>query len=103
MLNYARRVIGWRAAARMDTALVLDALEHAVFTAARPGSPTSPAWWPTATPGRKADPTGRRNTSMTEVFDGTTAASGGSGSSAGDAVTWPADPGQARGAGVLAL
>ena len=34
---YARRVIGWRTAARMDTALVLDALEHAVFTRRQAG------------------------------------------------------------------
>lgn len=34
---FARRVIGWRAAARMDTPLVLDALEHAVFTRRQEG------------------------------------------------------------------
>ena len=34
---YARRVIGWRAADRMDTSLVLDALEHAVFTRRQAG------------------------------------------------------------------
>jgi putative transposase len=44
---YARRVIGWRAAARMDHALVPDALEHAIFTRRqagddRPGRPDRP-------------------------------------------------------------
>ncbi len=29
---YSRRIIGWRAATSMSTALVLDALEHALFT-----------------------------------------------------------------------
>jgi len=39
---------------------------------------------------------------ITEVSDGATATTSGPGSSARDAVTWPAYPGQARGAGVLA-
>ncbi len=34
---YARRVIGWRAARSMNTALVLDALENAFFTRAQEG------------------------------------------------------------------
>lgn len=34
---YARRIIGWRAARRMNTALVLDALEQAIFTRAQQG------------------------------------------------------------------
>lgn len=34
---YARRIIGWRAARSMTTALVLDALEHAFFTRAQEG------------------------------------------------------------------
>jgi putative transposase len=34
---YARRIIGWRAARSMNTALVLDALEQALFTCARQG------------------------------------------------------------------
>ena len=34
---YARRIIGWRAARRMTTDLVLDALEHALFTRRREG------------------------------------------------------------------
>ena len=34
---FARRVIGWRVATAMTTALVLDALEHAIFTRAREG------------------------------------------------------------------
>jgi putative transposase len=34
---FARRVIGWRVATSMTTTLVLDALEHAVFTRANEG------------------------------------------------------------------
>jgi putative transposase len=34
---YARRILGWRAATTMTTALVLDALEQAVWTRRRDG------------------------------------------------------------------
>lgn len=34
---FARRVIGWRAATSMKTELVLDALEHAIFTRSQEG------------------------------------------------------------------
>ncbi len=34
---FSRRIVGWRAARSMTTALVLDALEHALFTRAREG------------------------------------------------------------------
>jgi putative transposase len=34
---FSRRITGWRAATTMTTALVLDALEHAVWTRARDG------------------------------------------------------------------
>jgi putative transposase len=34
---FSRRIIGWRAARSMTTALVLDALEHAIFTRAQQG------------------------------------------------------------------
>jgi len=34
---YSRRILGWRAASSMRTALVLDALEHAVWTRTRDG------------------------------------------------------------------
>jgi putative transposase len=35
---FARRVIGWRVASSMKTALVLDALEHAIFTRDQEGT-----------------------------------------------------------------
>jgi putative transposase len=34
---YSRRILGWRAATSMKTSLVLDALEHAVWTRGRDG------------------------------------------------------------------
>ena len=34
---FSRRIVGWRAATSMSTALVLDALEHALFTRAEEG------------------------------------------------------------------
>jgi putative transposase len=34
---FSRRIVGWRAARSMTTPLVLDALEHALFTRAREG------------------------------------------------------------------
>ncbi|GAY08566.1 mobile element protein [Pseudonocardia sp. N23] len=36
---YSRRILGWRAATSMRTELVLDALEHAVWTRAQQGRP----------------------------------------------------------------
>ena len=35
---YARRILGWRVATSMTTALVLDALDHAVWTRRRDGA-----------------------------------------------------------------
>ena len=37
---YSRRILGWRAAYSMKTALVLDALEHAIWTRAKDGITT---------------------------------------------------------------
>src|SRR5699024_8099985 len=34
---FSRRIVGWRVARSMTTSLVLDALEHALFTRAREG------------------------------------------------------------------
>jgi len=39
---YSRRILGWRAASSMRTALVLDALEHAVWTRTAMGSGICP-------------------------------------------------------------
>jgi len=34
---YARRILGWRASTSMRTDLVLDTIEHAIWTRARDG------------------------------------------------------------------
>lgn len=34
---YARRIVGWRTSTTMTTSLVLDAIEHAIWTRARDG------------------------------------------------------------------
>jgi putative transposase len=39
---YSRRIIGWRTAAHMRTQLVLDALEHALWTRRQAGRPVDP-------------------------------------------------------------
>lgn len=39
---YSRRILGWRAATSMRTALVLDALEEAVWTRQRDGVAACP-------------------------------------------------------------
>jgi putative transposase len=36
---YSRRIVGWRTATSMNTRLVLDAIEHAIWTRAREGVP----------------------------------------------------------------
>ena len=41
---YSRRILGWRAATSMKTALVLDALEQALWTRRRDGAATWPGW-----------------------------------------------------------
>ena len=49
---YSRRILGWRAARSMKTALVLDALEQALWTRRRDGDRDLAAWCTTPTPGR---------------------------------------------------
>ncbi len=34
---YSRRIVGWRTSTTMNTGLVLDAIEHAIWTRARDG------------------------------------------------------------------
>ena len=36
---YSRRILGWRTAGHMRTSLVLDALEHALWTRRQSGRP----------------------------------------------------------------
>ena len=60
-------IIGWRRRDRMRTDLALDALEMAIWTRAAPAHAFR-GWSITPTRARKADSSGRRNTSMMEVL-----------------------------------
>ena len=94
----SRRVVGFAMADHMRTVLISDALSNAL--AARDPDPGLIFHSDRGCQG------GLNRSSqhplITEVSDGATATTSGPGSSARDAVTWPAYPGQARGAGVLA-
>jgi hypothetical protein len=95
---HSRRVVGWAIADHMRTSLVTDALDMALALRTPPAGVIFHS-------DRGAQ--GRFNRSsqhlvITEVFDGATSAAGGSGFAAGDALTGPADAGQACGARVLA-
>lgn len=39
VIDYARRIIGWRTSTSMTTALVVDAIKHAIWTRERSGWP----------------------------------------------------------------
>ncbi len=67
---HSRRILGWRAARCMRTALVLDALAMALWTHTAAASPTCLGWCITTTPAVRAESTGRRNTSTVEVLMG---------------------------------
>ena len=97
----SRRLVGWSIAEHMRTDLVQDALRAASANAA-----AWPARSSTMITGRKADSTGRRNTSTSEVADGgdggleqedqrytrgcASAVACRSGAAAGDALAWAA-------------
>src|SRR5215475_5000119 len=49
---YSRQILGWRAATTMRTALVLDALEQAIWTRQRSGRAAWPGWSTTTTQDR---------------------------------------------------
>jgi hypothetical protein len=102
---YSRRILGWRVSTAKTTPLVMSALEQALFTRRRGNA----AFTATGLLHHSdAGSQGGLNRSsqhpvITEVFDGATSAASGSGFAARDALTEPADAGQACGAQVLAL
>lgn len=61
--SFSRRIVGWRTAVSMPTDLPLNALEMALRTRAELRR-SSTHWCTTPTPARRADSTGRRNTSI---------------------------------------
>ena len=95
---YSRRLAGWAIAEHMRTDLITTALRDAANTR---GTLTGAVFH--ADHGAQGGLNrSSQHLMITEVSDGATATTSGPGSSARDAVTWPAYPGQARGAGVLA-
>ena len=64
---FSNRIVGYSIDSRMKSRLAVAALEQ---RRRPPMAVTSPAAWSTPTAGRRADSTGRRNTSMMEVCDG---------------------------------
>ena len=88
----------------MTTDIVLDAVEQAIWTRNRAGVTDLSGVIHHNDRGSQGGLNwSSQHLMIMEVSDGPTSAAGGSGSSAGDAIPRPAGPGQARGAGVLAL
>jgi hypothetical protein len=93
-----RMVVGWQTAAHMRTTLVTDALQMAIDS----GHVDGDAIFHSDRGTQGGFHRSSQHLMITEVLSGTTSAASGSGSSASDAVTWPANPGAACGARVLA-
>jgi putative transposase len=77
---YSRRILGWRVSTSKEATLVVDAFRQALQVR-HPGDAT---WTATGlvitpTPGPRADSTGRRNTLIAEVLDGTAEEAGAAG------------------------
>jgi hypothetical protein len=94
-----RMVVGWQTAAHMRTALVTDALQMAIDS----GHVEVDAVFHSDRGTQGGLNRSSQHPVITEVFDGATSAACGSGFAARDALTGPADAGQACGARVLAL
>ena len=75
--RFAQRIVGWHAATTKDTDLVLTPLRMALWHRDRDGHPIVPRRLIHHSDARRrrADSTGRRNTLITEVCDGTSARS----------------------------
>jgi putative transposase len=90
---YSRRIVGWRTATSMTSQLVLDAIEHAIWTRDRDGVADLSGLIHHHDRGAQGDfNRSSQHLDTIEVFDGATAATGGSGFATGDALTWAADP-----------
>jgi hypothetical protein len=91
--RFAQRIVGWHAATTKAAELVLTPLRIALWDRDRDGQPPAP-WQLTAHSDAGSQGGFNRSSQhlvIKEVFDGPTATTGGSGSSAGDALT-PAEP-----------
>jgi putative transposase len=99
---FSRMIVGWRAARTMTTELPLDALDMALWHRGRAGHDVTGVVHHSDAGSQGGFNRSSQHLVTVEVLYGTTAAAGGSGSSARDAFAGTADPGQACGASVLA-
>jgi transposase InsO family protein len=88
---FSRRIVGWKASQRADTDLVVGALDLALWTA----TSSRTGWCSTPITARRADSTGRRNTSTVRSCDGSTETAVGHGGPVTDALAWSAAGGAA--------
>jgi putative transposase len=100
---FSRRIVGWRASTSLRADLALDALEQAIWSRGRDGADLTGLIHHSDRGVQGGLNRSSQHLVITEVFDGATSAAGGSGFAARDALTGPADAGQACGARVLAL
>ena len=61
---HSRRILGWRAATSMRTALVLDALEQALWARHREGRGSWPGWYTAPTQAPSLGSRGRRKIAL---------------------------------------
>jgi putative transposase len=99
---FSRRIVGWRTAASMPTELPLDALEMALWTRACNGEDIAGLVHHSDAGSQGGLNRSSQHLTITEVFDGTTSAAGGSSFATGDAIPWSPGAGSSCRAGVLA-
>jgi hypothetical protein len=93
-----RMVVGWQIATHMRTSLVIEALDMAAL-----GGHVAPGAIFHSDRGTQGEfNRSSQHLVIPEVLSGATSAASGSGSSAGDALAWAADPGETCGARILA-
>ena len=102
---FAQRIVAWHAATAKATDLVMIPLRMALWQRGREGHPVVPGELIQHSDAGSQGGLNRssQHLTITEVSDGATSAAGRSGASAGDAVSWAADPCQGCGARVLAV
>ncbi|MFC0643791.1 DDE-type integrase/transposase/recombinase [Cellulomonas phragmiteti] len=100
---FSRRVVGWQLSKSLRTDLALDALEMGIWTRHREGRDVTGLTHHSDKGVQGGFNRSSQHLVITEVSNGATAAAGGPSSATGDAVPGAADPGPARGAGVLAV
>lgn len=98
---YSRMICGWRAADRMDTSLVLDTLEHAIWTRQRGGVDDMRGLVHHTDAGSQGGFNWSSQHLVMEVFSGTSSAGRRSGDPSQAPVTWSSEVSAACRGGVL--